>query len=67
MVLPDNIIRPLQFRYVQFVPLQYRYDMHKKGQHRKFNVFDDIFARITITQALSHGNEKQLYIELVVE
>ena len=25
--------------------LQYRYDMHKKGKHRKFNVFDNIFAQ----------------------
>ena len=32
------LIRPLQFRYAQLLPLRYA----KKGQHRKFNVFDDI-------------------------
>ena len=39
--------------------------MHKKGQHRKFNVFDDIFARITIMQvSIAPRNRKQLYIHV---
>ena len=38
------------------------YDMYKKGKHRKFNMFDDIFARITIIQvSIAPRNRKQLY------
>ena len=36
--------------------------MYKKGKHRKFNMFDDIFARITIIQvSIAPRNRKQLY------
>ena len=40
-----------------------------KGQHRKFNVFDDIFARITIIHvyiaSIAPRNRKQLYIHVL--
>ena len=40
--------------------IQYRYDMYEKGKHRKFDMFDDIFARITIIREYP----KQLYIHV---
>ena len=52
-------LRPIR-AYIYTV--QYHYDMYKKGKHRKFNMFDDIFARITIIQAsIAPRNRKQLY------
>ena len=52
-------LRPIR-AYIYTV--QYRYDMYKKGKHRKFNMFDDIFARITIIQvSIAPRNRKQLY------
>ena len=41
--------------------------MHRKGQHRKFNVFDDIFAQITIMQvSIAPRNRKQFYVHVHV-
>ena len=52
-------LRPIR-AYIYTV--QYHYDMYKKGKHRKFNMFDDIFARITIIQvSIAPRNRKQLY------
>ena len=56
----------MQLRYVvhrlYIYTVQYRYDMYKKGKHRKFNMFDDIFVRITIIQvSIAPRNRKQLY------
>ena len=50
------LIRPLQFRYVQFVPLQYRYDMNTQTQTQ---IRKDNIARLTCLITYSH--ELQLY------